>query len=1028
MKKGVLASLFVFGFVLLMGFGSAATINVTGCGTLTDNNIYTLNQSITPTTSPSYCLLVSGNNVTIDGAGYNISNSTYNGAAIWINSARSNITIKNIILWGGSGVTYPCGVYIYGGSNNVTISNVTFLGSKYQLQITNTGGVTSGVTVNNCTFDGTSLATNGFGILVSQGATTPTNLVFNNSVFQNFNFSSASGITAINLQNNATSRPDNLTISNNVFTNLGSNDAVYNYWVNFGCSFMSNVLIENNTLYNGNTVLSYGFSTGSISSCVGYTATNWTFKNNLFLTEGTKNPFSIYLAAKTVGDGISSLTIFNNSFGNGGVYRGKVATSNLTNVNISYNKMFISDYSASSYDPYIELFAYSNNSIISNNEFGNSSWYANTAPYGTFVQVDNPQGTLVENNTLYMGNISNGITLTAKNYNNFNPIVRNNTIYSNNINSSHGITIGEEGDMVGGNITNGIIENNTLYLSPGTLSSNVLHGILFGYNINGTVRYNKIYGGAHGIVVKGNDAAEVYGNEVYNTSLSSIYDKGGWNQLFYDNIIDVRNGGSADSIIRLSRNNADDRHSINSTWRDNTVYSTKGIVFSIDDKVDNATFSGFSISSTTSSGKSVTLNNLTTGILIRDASFNQNISATVNSTITLLNVSGYPIANETVDSTSSITRKWYYNAVVNDTNGNILNGANVSIYNSSGSLVGSYLTNSSGMISQLNLTEYVNNGTRSYATNYTINVTMEDYSNYSAQVNLTTNVNSVLTMSESVVPNVTLVSPVDDYSDTSSSVSVSFKFNVSDDSEVSNCTLYLSSTGYANTSAISKTETNTISRTLTPGSYSWYVNCTDALGNVGNSSTRSLTITAPVVASNPSSGGSTFSASETSLKNGYTQKLVIGWKVSFKSAGASHQLKLNKVTSDQANITVSSTPQNFLLKVGEEKKVDLNSDGNLDLLVKLNSVGYNVANVTLKNINEKVSSTNPPANEVKTSEDKENEETETSEVSEESERSYLWVVVVGLVVALAIILFLKIGKRRKHFYWKVNVKKVHSFY
>ena len=102
-------------------------------------------------------------------------------------------------------------------------------------------------------------------------------------------------------------------------------------------------------------------------------------------------------------------------------------------------------------------------------------------------------------------------------------------------------------------------------------------------------------------------------------------------------------------------------------------------------------------------------------------------------------------------------------------------------------------------------------------------------------------------------PAITLVSPTDSLSTTSTSIS--FTYNVSDDNDVSNCTLSIGASNYTNSSYVNQSATNTISATLSVASYTWNISCTDSLGNIENSSTRSLTITSSDTGGGDSGGG-----------------------------------------------------------------------------------------------------------------------------------------------------------------------------
>ncbi|MGV8171150.1 MAG: BspA family leucine-rich repeat surface protein [Candidatus Woesearchaeota archaeon] len=87
---------------------------------------------------------------------------------------------------------------------------------------------------------------------------------------------------------------------------------------------------------------------------------------------------------------------------------------------------------------------------------------------------------------------------------------------------------------------------------------------------------------------------------------------------------------------------------------------------------------------------------------------------------------------------NELIRKWYFDANVTNSSGSIISGAALNIYNSSGSNVGYELTNSTGYIARLEITEYVNvDGTRTYATPHTVNVSKSGYYTNSTNYNLT---------------------------------------------------------------------------------------------------------------------------------------------------------------------------------------------------------------------------------------------------------------------------------------------------
>jgi len=104
-------------------------------------------------------------------------------------------------------------------------------------------------------------------------------------------------------------------------------------------------------------------------------------------------------------------------------------------------------------------------------------------------------------------------------------------------------------------------------------------------------------------------------------------------------------------------------------------------------------------------------------------------------------------------------------------------------------------------------------------------------------------------------PNATIFEPFP-ADETASSASKIFHYNVSDNLNISSCSLILNGVVNLTNSSISNQSTNySFTQTLNSGAYTWNVNCTDIAGNMGNSSSRSFTITAPAATQASSSGG-----------------------------------------------------------------------------------------------------------------------------------------------------------------------------
>ncbi len=90
-------------------------------------------------------------------------------------------------------------------------------------------------------------------------------------------------------------------------------------------------------------------------------------------------------------------------------------------------------------------------------------------------------------------------------------------------------------------------------------------------------------------------------------------------------------------------------------------------------------------------------------------------------------------------------------------------------------------------------------------------------------------------------PLINLTSPSDDAGD--SDGNVTFSYNVSDDNDVTNCSLIIDNEiNQTNSSVIKNVTMNITSNNLPVGIYVWSINCTDEANNVGSSEERSLSV------------------------------------------------------------------------------------------------------------------------------------------------------------------------------------------
>ena len=269
------------------------------------------------------------------------------------------------------------------------------------------------------------------------------------------------------------------------------------------------------------------------------------------------------------------------------------------------------------------------------------------------------------------------------------------------------------------------------------------------------------------------------------------------------------------------------------------------------------------------------------------------------------------------------------------------NEANItfSIYNSTGSVNSTTYTDKTREINWANLSD----GTYSY------NVSVVDLA---GNVNHTSTRNITL---DTIAPNVTLISPEDLTSSTKNNYN--FTFNVSDNGEITNCSLIFNGHIVDTDTNINKGLGGIYRSSLGVGTIKWSVNCTDYVGNVGNSSTRTLIVKSLPGSSTVVSGSGypTFFATDSELSEGYQKVLYKNWKVKFKFNSDYHILKVENITNSVAVVGLGSNQNGTTISVGQEKMFNLNGDSYYDISVILNSIDtsskiYPKANFTIQTI------------------------------------------------------------------------------
>jgi hypothetical protein len=339
-----------------------------------------------------------------------------------------------------------------------------------------------------------------------------------------------------------------------------------------------------------------------------------------------------------------------------------------------------------------------------------------------------------------------------------------------------------------------------------------------------------------------------------------------------------------------------------------------------------------------------------------------------NSLFSIINVTNNQ-SKEVVDSNSSLLRGWFISF-------NITNSSGVGIrpwyrfLNISSDLVSRGVGNSNGG-GYGDAYEYLFNGTdRIYYSNSTLNFYADGYAGNSSSLNITNNLQVNMTLHDFISPVVTITSPSDDSSYTGDSKEITVRYLVVENvSGIKNCTIYFDSNKYLNSSTVSTSAQNTYIRTIDSGQYDLMVKCTDDMGNIGSSDTISITITADDDDDDDSSGGGSgggsssdddddedfwtniYSPTSGQLQNGSNWALKQGERVKVSVNKITHYVGIISVTSSQVKINVSSKPQQNTLRIGDIWNVDVDSNGNLDISVKLVGINGTKANITITTLN-----------------------------------------------------------------------------
>ncbi|MCR4327814.1 MAG: S8 family serine peptidase [Nanoarchaeota archaeon] len=213
-------------------------------------------------------------------------------------------------------------------------------------------------------------------------------------------------------------------------------------------------------------------------------------------------------------------------------------------------------------------------------------------------------------------------------------------------------------------------------------------------------------------------------------------------------------------------------------------------------------------------------------------------------------------------------------------------------------------------------------------------------------------------------PVVSLTSPENAHSTTTNSIN--FQYEVTEEVGTQSCSLLIDNEIVESNQSEIINSTNTISHSLSVGSYEWKVSCIDEAGNTGNSSSRTLTMRSP---SSGGGGGGTSSSSQNiptdttikinlsseELEKGITKIFNKSRKITFEYLSKTYELSINSIGNNEVNFLIQNH-SSFTIKINEIKKLNLNKDDFYDLEIIVLNVSEKEAEIFLRRLNEEINS------------------------------------------------------------------------
>jgi len=517
---------------------------------------------------------------------------------------------------------------------------------------------------NNTIKDCTNISEFYYGVIIYQSEY---NTLINNTATNNSDDGIYLQYSSSNILINNTATADS---ADGIYVEYSSNNTLIN---NTATSDSGRGIRIRQSSSNSNTLID---NTATSNSGQGINIFSSTY-NNLTNNIATSNSsYGIYFESSSSHNILTNNTVISNSYY--GIYLGSSSSNNTL---ISNN--VTSDSSTGIY-----LLGSLNNTLTNNTAISNTS-------YGIYVRNSANYNTLTNNTAI--SDLNHGIYLES---------VSNNILVSNTGNCT-GVQSAKSAIRLNGANYNNLTDNigdaasNQGICLIGSSNNTLVNNI----GMAGTIYYGIWIHSSSGNNITNNTGTSNSGEGIYLASSAS------------DNIL-TNNTGTSDSGYGIYLLSSPSNVLIDNIARSE---SYRGLGLSVS---DYNSISGLN-ASVTSGGYGVYLNdaaynNFTDSVYLSGGT-DVYVDFTASSVDNIFLNCSYD--SESVNGAgNNLIRQWWFGVYVNDSTGAAVNGANVSGFNSSEDLQFSVLTNSSGWIDKLGITEYVNiGGSVSYYSDYKIN-------------------------------------------------------------------------------------------------------------------------------------------------------------------------------------------------------------------------------------------------------------------------------------------------------------------